>query len=55
MNTLEKAELSTSACHIERFSKPGIPIFNSEVPNTTGEKTRRRRRIRRRTQAAAKR
>ena len=55
MNTLEKAELSASVCHIERFSKSGILIFNSEMPNTTGHKTRRRRRRRRRTQAAAKR
>ena len=29
MNTLVKAELTTWFCHIERFSKSGISIYNS--------------------------
>ena len=32
MNNLEKAELTVSICYIERFSKSGIQIYNSEVP-----------------------
>ena len=36
--------------HIARFLKSGIPISHSEVPDTAGRKTRRRR-----TQAIAKR
>ena len=44
MNTLEKAELTASLRHIERFSKSVIPIYNPEVPDTAGRKTRRRRR-----------
>ena len=51
MGTLEKAELTASIRHIVRFLKSGIPIYNSEVPDATGRKTRRRRRI----QAIAKR
>ena len=51
MNTLGKAECTASVRHIERFSKSGIPIYNSEVPGTAGRKTKRRRRI----QAIAKR
>ena len=43
MNILEKAELTAS--------KSGIPFYNSEVPDTAGRKTRRRRR----TQAITKR
>ena len=43
MNTLEKTELSTSVRHIEKFSKSGIPINNSEVPDTVDRKMRRRR------------
>ena len=46
MNILEKAELTTSVRHIERFSKSGIPIYNSEIPDTAVRKPRRRRRIR---------
>ena len=42
MNTLEKAELAVFVHHIERFSKLGIQIYNSEVPETAGRKTRRR-------------
>ena len=38
---LEKAEFTNSVCHIEKFSKSVIPIYNSEVPDTTGLKTRR--------------
>ena len=44
MNTLEKAELTTSIRHIERFLKSGISIYNSEVPDAAVRKTRRRRR-----------
>ena len=51
MNTLEKAEHTASICHIERFSKSGILIYNSKVPDMAGSKTRRRRI----TQAIAKR
>ena len=38
MNTFEKAELG--------FSNPGMPIYNSKVPGTTGRKTGRRWRVR---------
>ena len=31
---LEKAELIASIRHIARFPKSGIPIYNSEVPDT---------------------
>ena len=41
-DTLENAELTASIRHITRFLKSGIPIYNSEVPNTIGRKTRRR-------------
>ena len=51
INNLEKAELITLVRHIQRFSKSRIPIYNSEVPDTAGRKTRRGRR----TQAIAKR
>ena len=51
MNTFEKAELTTSIRHIAIFLKSGIPIYNSEVPDTASRKTRRRRRA----QAIAKR
>ena len=55
IDTLEKAELATSIRHIAIFLKSGILIFNSEVPDTAGRKTRRRRRKRRRrTQVIAK-
>ena len=49
MDTLEKAKLTDSIRHIGRFLTSGIPIYNSQVPDTTGRKTRRRR-----TQAVAK-
>ena len=45
MDALEKAELTVSIRHIARFLKSWIPIYNSEFPDTTGRKTRRRRRI----------
>ena len=51
MSTSEKAKLTASIRYIERFSKSGIPIYNSEVPDEAGRKTRRRRR----TQAIEKR
>ena len=54
MNSLEKAELTASVRHIERFSKPGILTYNSEAPDTACRKTRRRSR-RRRTKTIAKR
>ena len=38
MNTSEKAKLTASIRHIERFSKSGIPIYNFEVPDTAGRK-----------------
>ena len=53
-DTLEKAELTTSICHIGIFLKSGIPVYNSEVLDTVGKKIIRRKR-RRRTQAIAKR
>ena len=52
MDRLEKAELTALMCHVARFLKRGIPIHNSEVPDTAGRKTRKRRR---RTEAIAKR
>ena len=51
LDTLENAELTVSIRHIGRLLKSGIPIYNSEVPDMTGRKTRRRRR----TQAITKR
>ena len=48
---LEKGELSASINHIVRFLKSAIPICNSEIPDTAGRKTRRRRK----TQTTAKR
>ena len=44
MNTLEKDEFSASVRHIERFSKSGIPIYNSKVPDMACRRTRRMRR-----------
>ena len=42
MNTIKKVELTASVHHIERFSKSGIPIYNSrtrlaEKPEEEGE------------------
>ena len=43
IDTLEKAELTAPICHIARFLKSGISIFNFEVPDTAAiEKERRR-------------
>ena len=53
MDTLDKVELIASILHITRFFKSGIPIYISEVSNTAGRKTRRRRK--RRTKAIAER
>ena len=39
MYTSAKAELTASIHHLERFSKSGIPIYISEVPETAGRKT----------------
>ena len=33
MSTSEKTELTALVRHIEKFSKSGIPIYNSEVPH----------------------
>ena len=44
INTLENDEFTASVRHIEIFSKSGMPIYNSKVPDTTGRKTRKRRR-----------
>ena len=49
MDVFEKAELTALTRHIARFLKSGIPIYNSEVPDTAGREARRR------TQAIAKR
>ena len=40
MNTSAKAKLTASLRHIERFSKSGKPIYNSEVLETAGRKKR---------------
>ena len=53
MDSLEKIELTASIHHIGKFLKSGIPIYNSEVRDTSGRKMRRSRR-RRRAQAIAK-
>ena len=37
-NTSEKAEPTASTRFIKRFSKPGIPTYNSEVADTAGRK-----------------
>ena len=39
MNVSKKAGLTASICHTERFSESGIPIYNSEFPDTAGRKT----------------
>ena len=39
MDTLEKAELTTSICHIGRFLKSGIPMYNSTVLDMASRKT----------------
>ena len=45
MDSLEKAELTTSIGHIAKFLKSGMSIYNSEVPDMTGRKTRRKKRF----------
>ena len=55
MNTSQKTELTVSVRHIQRFLKSGILIYNCEVQDTPGRKTRRRRRRRRRKKTIAKR
>ena len=42
MDTLEKAEFTTSICRNARFLESGIPIYNSEVPNTAGRKNEKK-------------
>ena len=42
MDTLKKVELTASICHIGRFLKSGIPIYNSKVPKMACRKTRRK-------------
>lgn len=37
-NASEKAEPTASTRFIKRFSKSGIPTYNSKVPDTTGRK-----------------
>ena len=54
MDTSEKLDHTTSACHIGEVFKPRIPNYNSDVPDMADRKTRRRRRRKRRTQAIAK-
>ena len=51
MDTLEKKGLTASISHTATLLKSGILIYNAEVQDTAGRKTRRRRR----TQATAKR
>ena len=43
MDTLGKAELTASIRHIAIFLKSEILIYNSQVPDAAGRKTRRRR------------
>ena len=38
INACEKAELTASIHYIERFSKSGIPVSSSEVPDKAGKK-----------------
>ena len=44
IDTLEKFELTVSIRPIARFLKSGIPIYNSEIPDTAVKKTKKRRR-----------
>ena len=43
MDILEKAELTTSICHIAKSLKSGIPICNFEVRDMAGRETRKKR------------
>ena len=45
INIAQKAELAASIRGTDRFSKSGIPIFNSEVPDKTGRKATRRAKV----------
>ena len=42
MNTLEKAELTTSTRHITILLKSGIPMNNSEVPDSADKKNEKK-------------
>ena len=42
MNTLKKDEQTASVHHMKRFSKSGIPIYNSKVQGKAARKTKRR-------------
>ena len=44
MDNLEKSKLIASICHIGRFLKPEILIYNSEVLDKTGTNIRGKRR-----------
>ena len=44
MGTVEKAELTATIRHTGRFLESGLQIYDSEVQDTAGKKTRRRRR-----------
>ena len=44
MDILEKADLTALIRHFVRFLKSGIPIYNSDVPDTAGRETKRRKR-----------
>ena len=46
MDSLEKAELTTSIRHIAKFLKSGISIYNSEVPDMTGRKIEKKKVLR---------
>ena len=52
INALGEAEFTVSVRHIERFSKAGIPTYNSRSPENNWQKDKKKRR---RTQATAKR
>ena len=39
MDTLEKAEITSSIRHNVRFLKSEIPIYNLEIPDTASRKT----------------
>ena len=41
MITSEEAKLTVSTVYIGRFSKSGISIYNSKIPDTAGRKTRK--------------
>ena len=41
MSTFEKAELTASVHHVDRISKSGILIYNSEVQTRMAEKKKK--------------